>query len=389
MKRIFETLSFILVIVFLALPIQALALNQQQRFEIERRFWYDQTDCATPEAANTDTGTGVFTGGSNAEIAFNFFISPPNNLTPQAAAALVGNFQAESSVNPLSVNESLHRGIAQWDNEVRWPALVNYANSIGASPTDLTTQLQYVMVELNGPYKASVLDLIKTSTDITAATTVVNDSYEVVDLGHRFLYRRIDFANEAFNAFSGNAPGAPTTGAGSADPCAAQSTSGSIDGYQNPFKNVPNISGKRIDQGVDYGGDGPVLPIGKGTVTYVGTNTGWPGGNYIAYQLSDGPAQGKYVYVAENCTPEVTQGQTLDLTTTLCTMRNAYPFIEIGWSKDPGTVDLAAASDVYSEGNVTAYGVNFSQLLEKLGAPAGTGDRSNPVGSLPADWPTW
>lgn len=58
MKRVFETLTFILVSIYLFLPLQTLALNQQQRSEIEKRFWYDQTDCGSSTSTSTPASGG-------------------------------------------------------------------------------------------------------------------------------------------------------------------------------------------------------------------------------------------------------------------------------------------------------------------------------------------
>ncbi len=57
MKNILKILILALAIITIAIPNQLLALNRAQRFEIERRFWYDQTDC--PDGS----GSGA-TGGN-------------------------------------------------------------------------------------------------------------------------------------------------------------------------------------------------------------------------------------------------------------------------------------------------------------------------------------
>ncbi len=171
-----------------------------------------------------------------------------------------------------------------------------------------------------------------------------------------------------------------------------------VGNYQNPLRDVKNLVPMRIDEGVDYGGDGPVYAIGNAKVTYVNTGSGWPGpgstpqhqtpGTFIGYTLSDGLAAGKTVYVAENCTDvKVKVGDTVNTSTVLCTMHNEFPYIETGWAQQG--VDLAMAQSVYHEGDVTAFGVNFSQLMKKLGAPEGNSDASSAIGALPAGWPTW
>jgi hypothetical protein len=164
-------------------------------------------------------------------------------------------------------------------------------------------------------------------------------------------------------------------------------------GYQNPLRDVRSLRAERIDQGVDYGGSGPVYAIGDGVVTNT-TNSGWPGGTFISYRLTDGPAAGRYVYVAENVVPAVSVGQAVTADTVLGTLVDAAPDMETGWANPPGLGDaLAGASGQWnaqtdSQSLPTAYGANFSQLLAALGAPPGTGNGA-PVGSLPAGGPTW
>jgi hypothetical protein len=49
---------------------------------------------------------------------------------------------------------------------------------------------------------------------------------------------------------------------------------------------------------------------------------------------------------------------------------------------------MARSNDQYHEGNSTAFGNNFSQLLQALGGPGGI-LATEPTGSLPAGWPHW
>jgi hypothetical protein len=164
-------------------------------------------------------------------------------------------------------------------------------------------------------------------------------------------------------------------------------------GYQNPLRSVTKLEPERVDQGVDYAGAGPIYAIGDGIVRNT-TNPGWPGGAFISYQLTDGPAAGKVVYVAENVIPSVTVGQTVNASTQLGMLVDAYPYLETGWADPPGLGDtLAMANDQWSTtaesaSLATAYGANFSQMLAALGAPPGL--MSLPLqGTLPAGWPAW
>ena len=163
--------------------------------------------------------------------------------------------------------------------------------------------------------------------------------------------------------------------------------------YQNPLRAINNLKALRIDQGVDYSGSGPVYAIGDGTVVSViyGPSSGWENKAWISYRLTNGLAAGDYVYVAENCTPEVTVGQDVNSSVVLCNMVDSFPNIETGWAQPPTSGDIAMAYNQPNKGTATNFGQNFSQLLQLLGAPPGNISLSSSVNSqpLPLGWPTW
>ncbi|MDQ6784124.1 MAG: M23 family metallopeptidase, partial [Actinomycetota bacterium] len=158
--------------------------------------------------------------------------------------------------------------------------------------------------------------------------------------------------------------------------------------YDNPLRGIVGLTPLRIDQGVDYAGSGPLYAIGDGVVVST-TNSGWPGGAFIAIRLTDGPAAGDVVFEAENITPLVSIGQQVTANTVLGTLHNAYPNSELGWgsSRAIGSA-LAPYYGGYIQGDSTALGVNFNQLLVKLGAPSGV-IQPTVDGTLPSGWPTW
>jgi len=48
--------------------------------------------------------------------------------------------------------------------------------------------------------------------------------------------------------------------------------------YVNPLRSVSGLVPERIDEGVDFGGTGPVYALGDAVVTNAGGNAEWPGG---------------------------------------------------------------------------------------------------------------
>jgi murein DD-endopeptidase MepM/ murein hydrolase activator NlpD len=159
-------------------------------------------------------------------------------------------------------------------------------------------------------------------------------------------------------------------------------------GYANPLRAVSDLQSWRIDQGVDFNGVGPVYAIGDGVITDV-YNSGWPGGVYIAYQLTDGPAAGDYVYCAESISPTVSVGETVTPNTVIGNMFNGPYGIETGWANPGGDgTTMAMISGQFNGNNSTAYGYNFSQLLQALGGPGGV-LQNPPTGFVASGWPSW
>lgn len=157
--------------------------------------------------------------------------------------------------------------------------------------------------------------------------------------------------------------------------------------YHNPLRHVTNLTPERVDQGVDYSGNGPVYALGPGKVVRAdAAGSGWPGGGFIAYQLTEGPDAGHYVYVAENVTPNVQVGDNVNWTTQVGTMHGG---IETGWAAPPPNLGqaLAYVSGQACQGSdpgcrPTPLGDNFNNLMVSLGAPAGTGGDASAGGGF-------
>jgi|GEM_PF-3408807 len=382
--------------------------------------------------ANTTPGSGVTNAGGTASTdgtdsagnEYRFLVS--KGLTPMVAAAITGNAIWESGGNQTKLTEISGassqnsigaRGIHQW-YAGRANALVAFAAKRGMpwygkdTKSGYDLQLDFLWVELTTSHASNLADT-KRQPDIASATTTFEATFEVSGATNTYP-ARIALAKKVLQTF-GNGAGGPSAGSGTPTgtgntACPDSTGLTSVGDYKNPLRDVKGLVRERIDEGVDYAGTGPVYAIGTGTViaAYKGNSPYWGGyGGYdVTYTLSNGPAQGKNVYFAENCKPEanINVGTPVTSSTVICTMYNGGSGVETGWAYSPGyPKDFPLAYPYYTkagnpDGSVMAYGLNFSQFMKSIGAPPGDQSRSvdptkvvadPPPGPLPAGWPKW
>jgi len=165
--------------------------------------------------------------------------------------------------------------------------------------------------------------------------------------------------------------------------------------YQNPLRQISGLAPERVDMGVDFAGAGPVYAIGAGVVIQAkACCSGWPGGGWITYQLTDGPGVGEVVYLAEDVTPAVQAGQKVTPGTVIGHMYNGSDGIETGWAMlDSGSAEsqLQEAGGIGGAGPFpTAIGMNFEDLLRSLGVVAAPNSGDSTFGIVPPryqiDW---
>jgi hypothetical protein len=167
--------------------------------------------------------------------------------------------------------------------------------------------------------------------------------------------------------------------------------------YLNPLRAVTGLIAQRVDMGVDFEGSGPVYALGDAVITNAqGDNAGWPGGGWITYQLTNGPAAGLMVYVAEDVQPTVQVGEDVTSSTVIGQMSAGGDGIETGWATPDGSTaesQLAAAGGIGGDGPFpTEVGLSFDALLVAVGVPPAP--NAVPVASgygllpsnIPADW---
>jgi hypothetical protein len=353
---------------------------------------------------SSSSGDSTLVGSDNIQKAYNYFVS--KGFTPAQSAGVVGNLNLESGVEPEKLeggqiiayesltpaqksNSSLGWGIAQFTP----PS--SFGDSIKDStkdPNSLEVQLDFIWNYLQGndikqSGKTYAQAIQATSTTDDAATVFMND-YErpLIDSTHDGgLPARKAYAKQILEQYGGG------TTSGSISSSSSSCGSSSPGTYKNPFRDVKNIYGNRADQGVDYDGDGNVYAIGNGKIHQIYQNW-YLAEPFMSYELTDGPAQGKIVYVAECITisPGMTVGTSVTPDTVIAVMNNTAcrNGIESGWGQNNMTA-RAMAAGCWNEPFISVYGLNFSNLIKSLGGPSANNINSPTDCTLEPGWPTF
>lgn len=140
---------------------------------------------------------------SNKEIIWNYLFK--QGLSAQAVFGIMGNMQEESRFLPNNLQDSYEKrlgfnnetytaavdsgaykdfdkdkagyGTCQWTSDDRKKGLLDLARQRGKSIGDLNLQLDYLMIELNGPY-SNALKGIKAATTIRQASDIILTQFE-------------------------------------------------------------------------------------------------------------------------------------------------------------------------------------------------------------------
>jgi Phage tail lysozyme len=357
------------------------------------------TDTSSSSSCCSSSSSSTLVGTDNLQKAYNYFVS--KGFTPAQSAGIVGNLNLESGVEPEKLeggqvipyekltpaqisDSGLGWGIAQFTPPSSFGDSVKGTNK---DPNSLQVQLDFIWQvlqakDIKNPTKTYVQAIQATTTTDDAATVFMND-YErpLIDATHDGgLPARKAYAKQILQQYGGG------TG-GSVSSCG--DTTSPVGVYQNPFRDVKNIVGNRIDQGVDYDGDGNVYAIGNGTINGIFQNW-YLTEPFISYSLSDGPAQGKTVYVAEciTLTPEMSVGKKVSANTVIAVMNNVQcrNGIESGWAKTD-QLPLSMAYQCWDHTNPSTYGINFSNLIKSLGGPSGIYPTNSTSCTLDSSWP--
>jgi hypothetical protein len=152
--------------------------------------------------AASGSTSGPLVGGDNPEKAFNFLLQ--KGFSKEIAAAFVGNFMQESSVNPTADQpDGPGRGIAQWSEGGRWDTskndnLKDFAGN--RNILDLGVQLDFVWYELTKTSYRSVVASLESANTLAEYTNIIATQYEQAGV----IGPRLQFAEQALERYSGN-----------------------------------------------------------------------------------------------------------------------------------------------------------------------------------------
>lgn len=140
----------------------------------------------------------------NAAVAFDYLVG--KGLRDYQAAAIIGNLQQESRLNPRAMSPpdpvQPSRGIAQWQPP-GWQALEVYAN--GRDVWSFQTQLKFLWYQLETtPYLG--LEQLRAATTLEDAVVAFQDRFERPNAAKAATQNRIAYAQSALYACPGVKP---------------------------------------------------------------------------------------------------------------------------------------------------------------------------------------
>lgn len=159
--------------------------------------------------ANNLSSTSVTAGSpdQNRRTVWSFLKS--KGYSDIAAAAILGNMEQESGVDPSKLQQSMHMsgpndpggfGLVQWTSQGRKDGMFALAKSRNKPWNDLGTQLDYFWQEVNSGYKSVLPGSLNQYTDIAAATERFERVYE--GAGNPQMQNRIKYANDHYTTFA-------------------------------------------------------------------------------------------------------------------------------------------------------------------------------------------
>lgn len=227
------------------------------------------------------SGRGTLPGADNSEKVWNFLKS--SGFSDESAAGIMGNLQQESGMEPGTAQTGGPAyGICQWESN-RQQAMKDYCASKGAPDSDLQCQLEFMISELeecfsaysgkskyvypNGewafwPEKITVAEY-KTLKDIAKAVEIFERVFERAS--KPMMDKRITYAQEFYNKFSGNYTKVDGTSSSGVDDSSDSSAINTVMDTLNVFSELAADYGLVAKSNTKSGGDSSSGSSGKTT----------------------------------------------------------------------------------------------------------------------------
>jgi hypothetical protein len=317
-------------------------------------------DAQTFAATYTGTGADGMARGS-----FNVHWTPGQAVTYGAAFNLPSGFHAAASG---------HQALLRWDNfpgrsgqVEQGGVVVDYSDNQGYLVDALLAGGAVNQRVLAGPFPLPIggwftLQVRQLLGSGSAAYSEVYENGQLVASSRAptFSGRQINHVRYGIVQLSSDAQQGPVSIGFD------QASAGAYTGYVNPLGGDRYFT-DRTDMGVDFcltPGE-PVRALGDGVVVGIAPNW-FRHQPYLWYQLLDGPAAGRYVYVAEQIRGLARIGTLLSAGQPLGYYKKSGTCIEMGWSAASGAT-WAQITTGYHEAQITRAGVSFARFLRSLG----------------------
>lgn len=139
-------------------------------------------DFANGEISSYES-TGPLIGDGNSEKIWNYF--KKKGFSDAGISGIMANLYHESGYNPAQkqLGGGPGRGLAQWEGP-RFTALQEFARGRSQNWTDLQTQLDFLMKEMNNNHSSSFVEYFKNASDASSAAAKFENEFERPAVNH-------------------------------------------------------------------------------------------------------------------------------------------------------------------------------------------------------------
>ena len=202
-------------------------------FDASQITWDDSSGSSSSGTDYSGSVPSAINTGDVAKTLWNYFTGSAG-YSKAATAAILGNLQQESGLNPANTSGKVAGGLAQWERfdkkTGRWKNLYDYATSKGKDWTDAAIQAEFINKELqssainsyfgkdvkyghgisgstltNAGATPTTFEQWKQSNDVDMATRQFEGAFERA--GKPMIDKRVAYAKQFYNTYAGGGNG--------------------------------------------------------------------------------------------------------------------------------------------------------------------------------------